>query len=101
MEAEKKRRRFDAGFKSEAVAMITEGGMTQAQVARQLGIESKRLSAWKKQLAEHKTVAKAFPGNGNDRDAEMVRLRRELALAQMERDILKKAAIIFAGVPRR
>ena len=81
--------------------MIAEGGMTQAQVARQLGVESKRLSQWKKQVAEHKTAAAAFPGNGNDRDAELVKLRRELATVRMERDILKKAAIIFAEVPRR
>jgi transposase len=99
MEEVKKRRRFDAAFKAEAVAMVSNG-RSQADVARQLGIEVQRLSHWKKQLGEHGTIAKAFPGNGVDRDAELVKLRRELAQVRMERDILKKAALIFAQEPK-
>ena len=99
MEEVKKRRRFDAAFKAEAVAMI-DGGMSQAAVARQLGIESQRLSNWKKQLAEHGTVGRAFPGNGVDRDAEVVQLRRELARTRMERGTLKKAELIFGQAPK-
>ena len=40
----------------------------------------------------------AFPGNGVAKDAndEMVRLRKELAATQQERDILKKALGYFA-----
>jgi len=90
----KRRHRFDQAFKAEAVAMV-RGGMSQAEVARQLGIDAKRLSNWSKQLASHGTVERAFPGKGVDRDAELVKLRRELALVRMERDILKKAALIF------
>ena len=100
MEVKQKRRRFDAAFKAEAVAMIA-GGMSQEQVARQLGIDARRLSQWKRQLSQHQSVERAFPGNGNDRDAELVRLKRELSIVKMERDILKKAALIFAEVPKR
>ena len=75
--------------------------MSQEQVARQLGIDARRLSQWRKQLSQHQSVGRAFPGNGNDRDAELVRLKRELSIVRMERDILKKAAIIFAEVPKR
>jgi len=39
MEQAEKRRQFDASFKAEAVRMVTEGGYTQAQAARQLGID--------------------------------------------------------------
>jgi transposase len=101
MEQESKRRRFDAAFKEEAVRLVTEGGLTQAQVARQLGIESKRISHWKKQLQQHGSPERAFPGQGHEHDAELARLRREVATLRMERDILKKAAIIFAEPPRR
>lgn len=40
----------------------------------------------------------AFPGNGKQRawDAEIARLRKEVAKLKMERDILKKAAAYFA-----
>lgn len=48
-----KRRQFDAAFKAEAVRMVTEGGYSQAEAARQLGIEAKRISHWKKQLEQH------------------------------------------------
>ena len=95
------RRQFDAAFKAEAVRLVTEGGLTQAQVARQLGIEAKRISHWRKQMHAHSTPERAFPGQGHDHDAELARLRRENAALRMERDILKKAAIIFAEPPRR
>jgi transposase len=44
----------------------------------------------------------AFPGRGKQRpdDAELSRLRRELAKTKAERDILKKAIACFAKEPR-
>ena len=43
-------------------------------------------------------LGSAFPGNGtpSPADEEVRRLRRELAIAQQERDILKKAVAFFA-----
>jgi len=64
--------------------------LTQAQMARQLGIEAKRISHWKKQLQQHGTLERAFPGQGHDHDVELAQLRREVATLRMERDILKK-----------
>lgn len=101
MEQARKRRQFDAAFKAEAVRLVTEGGLTQAQVARQLGIEAKRISHWKKQLEQHDLPERAFPGQGHEHDAELARLRREVASLRMERDILKKAALIFAEHQKR
>ena len=100
MGQQEKRRRFDAAFKAEAVRLVTEGGLTQAQAAQQLGIEAKRISYWKKQMEEHGTPERAFPGQGHEHDAELARLRREVATLRMERDILKKAALIFADLPK-
>ena len=96
MEQSVQRRQFDAAFKAEAVRMVTQGGYTQAQAARQLGIEAKRISHWVKQMQEHGTVERAFPGQGHEHDAELARLRREVATLRMERDLLKKVALIFA-----
>jgi transposase len=46
--------------------------------------------------------SKAFPGRGVQRpdDAELSRLRRELAKTKTERDILKKAIAYFAKEPQ-
>ena len=96
----RKRRRFDAAFKAEAVRLVTEAGLSQAEAARQLGIEAKRIGHWKKQMEQHGTPERAFPGQGHEHDAELARLRREVATLRMEREILKKAALIFADVPK-
>ena len=39
---------------------------------------------------------KAFPGKGNPRDEEMMRLKKEYANMKLERDILKKALAVFS-----
>jgi transposase len=96
MEQAGKRRQFDAAFKAEAVRMVTEGGYSQAEAARQLGIEAKRISHWMKQMRQHGSQERAFPGHGHEHDAELARLRREVATLRMERDLLKKVALIFA-----
>ena len=67
------------------------------EVAEELGIKAQQLSVWRKQYRENGDVA--FPGNGNIKQSEsekaMSALKRELREMTMERDILKKAIIIF------
>lgn len=62
MEQEVKRRRFDAAFKAgcplgRTVRLVTEGVYTQAEAARQLGIEAKRISHWIKQMQQRSRFA--------------------------------------------
>ena len=90
MEQSGQRRQFDVASKAEAVRMVTDGGYTQAQAARQLGIESKRISHWIIQMQQHGTAERAFPGQGHEHDAELPCLRRENATLRMKRDLLKK-----------
>jgi transposase len=54
------------------------------------------LRKWVRELRE--APQEAFPGNGRQtlQDAEIARLRKEVARLKMERDILKKAAACFA-----
>lgn len=90
------RRRFSREFKVEAVKLIKERGVGVAQAARDLDIGESMLRRWMKELsadAEH-----AFPGGGNMKpeQAEIARLKKEVAKLKMERDILKKAAAYFA-----
>lgn len=96
----KKRRSFSREFKLEAVALITEGGLSVARAARDLGISESVLGRWKKQFEED--PEQAFPGKGRLRpqDEELARLRRENEILRQERDILKKAVGIFSRVPK-
>lgn len=90
------RRRYSREFKLEAVRQVVEQGRSVAEVAEGLGVHASMLARWKSQLEREGTTA--FPGHGNPNAAEeeLRRLRRELATAQQERDILKKALAYFA-----
>lgn len=90
------RRSFSKEFKLEAVRLITEGGRSISQVARDLGIRDTILGRWKKDCEQDREAA--FPGKGYVKpdEAELRHLRRENERLRMERDILKKAAAIFS-----
>jgi transposase len=90
------RRRFTREFKLEAVKLIKERGVTYVQASRDLGVHQSVLRNWVKALADD--PAHAFPGHGQMKpeQAEIARLRREVAKLKAERDILKKAAAYFA-----
>jgi len=90
----RKRRQYTREFKVEAVKLVTEGGMTIAQVSRDLGIGQNVLQRWKQQFTAD--PVQAFPGQGNLKpEAEELRqLRLENARLRQERDILKKAIAI-------
>ena len=90
--AKQKRRKYTPEFRAEAVALVEKEGVTQSQVARDLGISQSLLSKWVKNAK----VA-ALPGalTAAERE-EMRQLRRENTILRQERDILKKAAAFFA-----
>lgn len=98
----KKRRKYDAQFKQEAVRLVVEQGRTCASVERALGVSNGVVKDWVR--AYRQDSATAFPGNGKRRRAhadEIGRLTRELEMARKERDILKKALGIFSTEPWR
>ena len=90
------RRQFSREFKLEAVRLVKERGVSVAQGARDLDVHENVLRKWIRELASD--PQQAFPGKGvmKPEQAEIERLRREVAKLKMERDILKKAAAYFA-----
>jgi transposase len=94
------RRRYDRAFKNEAVKLVTEGGRTVAEAARNLGIHENLLHKWKQRYGEDREHA--FPGKGRLKAPEeaLRKLQRELADVREERDILKKALAIFSKGPK-
>ena len=94
------RKTYSRDFKLDAVKLVTEQGVSRKQAARDLGVDVATLRSWINALSEAPDDPKrAFPGKGHARDEEMKRLQRELDIARMERDILKKAIGIFSQVP--
>ena len=94
------RRRYTREFKLEAVELSQQGDKSIAQVARDLGITPRSLYRWRSEvLADGE---QAFPGSGRlkEPEEELRQLRRQLAMAEQERDILKKALAIFSKEKR-
>ena len=58
----RKRRSFSREFKLEAVGLMTDGGLSVVQTARDLGISESVLGRWKRRFVED--PAEAFPGKG-------------------------------------
>ena len=94
-----KRKVFSREVKLEALKLVKERGMSCAQVARDLDVGQNVVSRWVRETKVDKIHA--FPGRGQMKpdDAEIARLKRELAQTRAERDILKKTIGYFVKVP--
>lgn len=91
-----KQQRYTPEFRAEAVKLVVEQGLQQSVAAKRLSIPDGTLAYW---VAAAKSSSQPLaPGSRSAADlmAENVKLRKELAVAQMERDILKKATAYFA-----
>lgn len=89
---------FSDEFKREAVRLAQERGNIE-EAARDLGIHANLIHKWKQRLATMADRETAFPGHGNSKDPELVRLQREYARLKEENEILKKAVGIFTSRP--
>jgi transposase len=81
-------------FRREAVKLVRLMGKSQRQVAEDLGILDVTLRNWIKQA--ERDEGKRPDGLSTDEREELARLRRENQTLRMEREILKKAAALFA-----
>ena len=90
------RRRFTSEFKAEAVKLVTGQGLTQGEAARRLGVSLKSLNHWVGQAKAGQLKASPGADRLTPEQRRIKELERELAIAQMERDILKKATAFFA-----
>ena len=77
-------KKYDNEFKQQAVKKILDG-QSVASVSRELGVAEGVLHQWKKVRLDSST----------DLEKEVLELKRKLREVEMERDILKKAALIF------
>jgi transposase len=90
----RQRRSFTDEFKAGAVRLVLDEGKTVAQVARDLDLTPSSLGGWVKQAQADRTKGKT--GLTTEEREEVSKLRKQVRELQMERDILKKAAALFA-----
>ena len=85
------KRTFSKEFKEEAVKLVLEQGLKVKQAAEELGVSCSAMGKW---VRDGKNQgAKAFPGSGNlsPDEKKIKELEKKVRVAEMERDILKKA----------
>jgi transposase len=96
------KRQFTHEYRAEAVKLVLEQGMQLTAAAQKLGLSVQTYANWVSKAREGKLAAvdarRTQPVN--DLQAEVSRLKRELAIACEERDILKKATAYFAKVAK-
>lgn len=97
----RKKRTYTNEFKLRAVKLCLETDKSDAQIARDLGVQQTTLATWKQKYL--KNQQQAF-SNNNGSDAlgkEIKALKKELFIAKQERDILKKALAICNSDPEK
>jgi len=90
------RKSYTREYKLNAVRLTTGGGVSVAQVARDLGLNKNTLHNWRRQYRQDEQDA--FPGKGNLKpaDEELRTLRRENQTLRDEVKFLKRAAVWLA-----
>jgi transposase len=94
----RKRRRFTAEFKQQAVRLVLDEGKSVTAVARELDLVASALGNWVKQAQADRSRGRT--GLTTAEREELVRLRKALRIAEEERDILKQATAFFAKQSR-
>lgn len=86
-------RKYDDGFKNNAVSLYLSSGKSYPQLGEELGMAPSTLAGWVNSGKYHSGGA-----NRKITESELLelkKLRKELSHVKMERDILKKAVAIF------
>lgn len=86
--------KYDKEFKVNAVRIYLNHDKSIEQIAKDLGVSRASLGYWVTQYK--KEGESSFPGSGHVIEEELKALKRELQLVRQDRDILKKAIVIFS-----
>jgi transposase len=85
---------YSAEFRAEAIRLVRTSGKTKTAIAQGLGISLEALRAWLRQA--ELDAGERHDGLTSEELAELRRLRRENKVLREEREILVRAAAVFA-----
>ena len=94
-------KRYNKAFKLRAVKLCLKSDKHDAEIARDLGVHQTTLSTWKQKYLKNQKQAFSGPKGSDEFTEEIKVLKKELAIAKEERDILKKALAICNSQPKR
>jgi transposase len=92
-------RKYSEEFKIQALELLKRGDKSAGQIERELGITLGMLVKWRNRYQIQEKAGEQVqivPSDIEAAKAEIRRLQKELANAEEERDILKKAINIFS-----
>jgi transposase len=84
---------FPPEFRSEAVKLMRDSDKPLSRLAKDLGVSQQTLRTWRRQMQVDSGKRERLT---SEQLEELRRLRRESRTLQMEREVLKKAAVFFA-----
>jgi transposase len=96
------RKQHSIEFQDEACKLVTEQGYSQQEAADKLGITRMTMGTWLKKRGHVKPVEIVEPDYASSDDPKLLKsrireLQKQLARAETEREILKKATAYFAS----
>lgn len=90
------KKQYTDDFKKEAIHLLETSGKTVTQIERDLGISHGLLGKWQKRFQVNPKTSKLELSEVENLKAELRQMKRELEIARVERDILKKTVGIFS-----
>jgi len=95
MDQNKRGRRYDKQFKTDAVALV-KSGRTTVEVARDLGVSNWSVRYWIRQAEQGALSQSKKLANETPEQRELRRMQQEIDYLRRQRDILKKALAIVS-----
>lgn len=97
----RKNKRYTEEFKRDVLEMVAQQDVSVAQLGRDLGIAPSLIYKWRERYQIDEMNGELKLSTQREAEVEIRRLKRELAIAREERDILKKAIQVFTQEQKR
>ena len=88
--------KYNQEFKDSTVKLCMDSDKSITSIARDLGLNKGTLSLWVSKYKDANNLTSGSRVSKESLEEENKRLKKELAIVQQERDILKKATAYFA-----